>query len=47
MEEEMSSAEMQRFINQQFAEGKTELEIYRNLIEILGLSFPCKEDPKN
>lgn len=28
--EEMTALEMQRFLNQQYAEGKTELEAYRN-----------------
>lgn len=28
--EEMTVLEMQRFLNQQYAEGKTELEAYRN-----------------
>ena len=32
MEEEMTAIEMQRFLNQQYAEGKTELEAYRNLM---------------
>ena len=43
MEEEMTALEMQRFLNQQCAEGKTELEAYRNLMVILGLSYPKKE----
>ena len=43
MEEEMTVLEMQRFLNQQYAEGKTELEAYRNLMMILGLSYPKKE----
>lgn len=44
MEEEMTAIEMQRFLNQQYAEGKTELEAYRNLMAILGLSYPQKND---
>ena len=43
MEEEMAVLEMQRFLNQQYAEGKTELEAYRNLMMILGLTYPQKE----
>lgn len=34
MDEEMTAIEMQRFLNQQYAEGKTELEAYRNLMAI-------------
>ena len=44
MEEEMTAIEMQRFLNQQYAEGKTELEAYRNLMAILGLSYPQKSE---
>lgn len=43
MEEEMTVLEMQRFLNQQFAEGKSELEAYRNLMAILGLTYPQKD----
>ena len=42
--EEMTVMEMQRFLNQQCAEGKTELEAYRNLMAILGLTYPAKTD---
>ena len=41
---EMTAIEMQRFLNQQYAEGKTELEAYRNLMAILGLSYPQKSE---
>lgn len=44
--EEMTVMEMQRFLNQQYAEGKTELEAYRNLIAILGLTYPQKAEEK-
>lgn len=44
MEEEMTAIEMQRFLNQQYTEGKTELEAYRNLMAILGLSYPQKSE---
>lgn len=44
MDEEMTAIEMQRFLNQQYAEGKTELEAYRNLMAILGLSYPQKKE---
>lgn len=43
MEENMTVLEMQRFLNQQYAEGKTELEAYRNLMAILGLTYPQRE----
>ena len=46
MDEEMTAIEMQRFLNQQYAEGKTELEAYRNLMAILGLSYPQKRKNK-
>lgn len=46
MDEEMTAIEMQRFLNQQYAEGKTELEAYRNLMAILGLSYPQKSENK-
>lgn len=38
--EDMTVLEMQRFLNQQYAEGKTEIEAYRNLMAILGLNYP-------
>lgn len=41
--EEMTALEMQRFLNQQYAEGKTEIEAYRNLMAILGLTYPQKD----
>ena len=44
MEENMTAIEMQRFLNQQYAEGKTELEAYRNLMAILGLTYPQKAE---
>lgn len=42
--ESMTVLEMQRFLNQQFSEGKTELEALRNLAAILGLNWPGKEE---
>lgn len=44
--EEMTVLEMQRFLNQQYAEGKTELEALRNLMAILRLTYPQKEETK-
>ena len=42
--EEMTVLEMQRFLNQQYAEGKT--EALRNLMAILGLTYPQTEKDK-
>lgn len=42
--ESMTILEMQRFLNQQYAEGKTELEAYGNLMEIQGLTYPQKNE---
>ena len=42
--EEMTVLEMQRFLNQQYAEGKTELEALRNLMAILGLKYIKRAD---
>ena len=44
MEEEMSVMEMQRFLNQQYAEGKSELQAYRNLMNILGVDYPGRDE---
>ena len=43
--QEMTCQEMQRFLNQQHADGKTEIQAYRNLMDILGLSYP--QEPQN
>ena len=42
--EEMTVLEMQRFLNQQYAEGKSEIEALRNLMAILGLNYPQKNE---
>lgn len=42
--ESMTVLEMQRFLNQQYVEGKTELEAFRNLMEILGLTYPQQKE---
>ncbi len=49
MEEHMTATEMQRFLNQQYSEGKTEMEAYRNLMTILGIEYPQRntENAKN
>ena len=45
----MNKKEMQRYLDQQAADGKTEIEAYRNLMFVLGLRFgeePKKDDPE-
>ena len=39
-DEGMTASEIQRFLNQQAEDGKTETEAYRNLMDILGIKFP-------
>lgn len=46
MEENMTATEMQRFLNQQYSEGKTEMEAYRNLMTILGIEYPQQKTEK-
>lgn len=41
----MTSEEMQRFLIKEAQRGSTEIEAYRNLMEILGIEFP--NEPKN
>ena len=38
--EEMTKEEMQRYLIKEAQRGSTELEAYRNLMEILGIGFP-------
>lgn len=38
--EEMTKEEMQRYLIKESQRGSTELEAYRNLMEILGIEFP-------
>lgn len=38
--EQMSKEEMQRFLIKEARRGSTEMEAYRNLMEILGIEFP-------
>lgn len=44
--EEMTKEEMQRFLIKEAQRGSTELEAYRNLLEIIGVEYPIdqKED---
>lgn len=44
--EEMTKEEMQRFLIKEAQRGSTELEAYRNLMEILGIEFPAGEKEK-
>lgn len=44
--EEMTKEEMQRFLIKEAQRGSTELEAYRNLMEILGIEFPIGEKEK-
>ena len=41
--EEMTKEEMQRFLIKEAQRGSSEMEAYRNLMEIIGIEFP-KED---
>ena len=44
--EEMTKEEMQRFLIKEAQRGSSELEAYRNLMEILGIEFPIGEKEK-
>ncbi len=41
---EMTKEEMQRFLIKESQRGSTEIEAYRNLMEIIGIEFP--NEPK-
>lgn len=41
MEEDMTKEEMQRFLIKEAQRGSTEIEAYRNLMEILGIEYPA------
>lgn len=43
-EQEMTKEEMQRFLIKEAQRGSTEMEAYRNLMEILGIEFPEIEE---
>ena len=45
-EESMTKEEMQRFLIKEAQRGSTEIEAYRNLMEILGIEYP-KETEDN
>ena len=40
--EGMTKEEMQRFLIKEAQRGSTEMEAYRNLMEILGIEFPSE-----
>ena len=44
--EEMTKEEMQRFFIKEAQRGSTEMEAYRNLMEILGIEFPSEKKEK-
>ena len=41
----MNKEEMQRFLDEEAAEGKKELETMRKLLRVLGLTFPGEKEP--
>jgi len=41
---EMSKEEMQRFLIKESKRGSTELDAYRNLMEIIGIEFPKEKE---
>ena len=44
--ESMTKEEMQRFLIKEAQRGSTEIEAYRNLMEILGIEFPKESESK-
>ena len=43
-EESMTKEEMQRFLIKEAQRGSTEIEAYRNLMEILGIEYPKEKE---
>lgn len=41
--EEMTKEEMQRFLIKEAQRGSSEMEAYRNLMEIIGIEFPAEQ----
>ena len=41
--EDMTKEEMQRFLIKEAQRGSSEMEAYRNLMEILGIEYPMEE----
>lgn len=44
MDESMTKEEMQRFLIKEAQRGTSEMEAYRNLMEILGIEFPTEKE---
>lgn len=42
----MSTEEMQRYLNQQASDGKTQYEAMLRLMEVLGLTYPSVDSKK-
>jgi len=42
--ESMTKEEMQRFLIKEAQRGTSELEAYRNLMEILGIEYPMEKE---
>ena len=42
--ESMTKEEMQRFLIKEAQRGASEIEAYRNLMEILGIEFPVEKE---
>lgn len=40
----MTKEEMQRFLIKEARRGSTEIEAYRNLMEIIGIEFPSESE---
>lgn len=47
MMEEMTKEEMQRFLIKEAQRGSSEMEAYRNLMEIIGIEYPMEEKDKD
>lgn len=45
-DESMSKEEMQRFLIKEAQRGSTEIEAYRNLMEIIGIEYPKEKENK-
>lgn len=45
--ESMTKEEMQRFLIKEAQRGATEIEAYRNLMEILGIEYPAGKDQEH
>ena len=41
---EMTKEEMQRFLIKEAQRGSTELDAYRNLMEIIGIEYPREKE---